>query len=90
MSRAFYVVRHPGRTAFPLRAWRAQERRIVGVSLAENVSQNIMSQHNSFSLTGGPSASATRSGQPAVFDAQGLGDPLVGRQAQGYYPFFFF
>jgi signal transduction histidine kinase len=72
---AFHASATPAESAFLSGAWGAQAR-FVGVSLAENLSQNIMANNNS--LTANSSASsATLPGSPLLFDAQGLGDPLT-------------
>jgi signal transduction histidine kinase len=72
---AFYASATPAESAFLSGAWGAQGR-FVGVSLAENLSQNIMANNNA--LTANSSASSvTLPGSPLLFDAQGLGDPLT-------------
>src|SRR3984885_13413124 len=72
---AFYASATPAESAFLSGAWGAQGR-LVGVSLAENLSQNIMANDNA--LMTSSSASATPvAGSPLLFDAQGLGDPLT-------------
>jgi signal transduction histidine kinase len=71
---AFYASATPAESAFLSGAWGARGR-FVGVSLAENLSQNIMANNNS--LTANSSASSALPGSPLLFDAQGLGDPLT-------------
>ena len=72
---AFYASATPAESAFLSGAWGAQGR-FVGVSLAENLSQNIMANNNALTATSSASA-ATLPGSPLLFDAQGLGDPLT-------------
>jgi signal transduction histidine kinase len=71
---AFYASATPAESASLSGAWGAQGR-FVGVSLAENLSQNIMANNNS--LTATSASAATWPGSPLLFDAQGLGDPLT-------------
>ena len=72
---AFYASATPAESAFLSGAWGVQGR-FVGVSLAENLSQNILANNNSLTATSSAS-SATLPGSPLLFDAQGLGDPLT-------------
>ncbi len=72
---AFHASATPAESAFLSGAWGAQGR-FVGVSLAENLSQNILANNNSLTATSSAS-SATLPGSPLLFDAQGLGDPLT-------------
>jgi signal transduction histidine kinase len=69
----FYASATLAETAFLSAAWGAQGR-FVGVGLAENLSQNIMANN---SLKPTATSSATVPGSPLLFDAQGLGDPLL-------------
>ena len=52
---AFYASATPAESAFLSDAWGAQGR-FVGVSLAENVSQNIMANNNSLTATSASTA----------------------------------
>src|SRR3984957_1640028 len=72
---AFHASATPAESALLSCAWGAQAR-LVGVSVAENLSQNIMANNNSLTATSSAS-SATLPGSPLLFDAQGLGDPLT-------------
>jgi signal transduction histidine kinase len=72
---AFYASATPAESAFLSAAWGTQGR-FVGVSLAENLSQNLMASNNSLAATSSAS-SPTVPGSPLLFDAQGLGDPLT-------------
>ena len=72
---AFYASATPAESAFLSTAWGAQGR-FVGVSLAENLAQNIMANNDAVPATSSP-FSATVPGSPLLFDAQGLGDPLT-------------
>ena len=72
---AFFASATPAESAFLSTAWGAQGR-FVGVSLAENLAQNILANNNTLTATSSPS-SATLPGSPLLFDAQGLGDPLT-------------
>ncbi len=76
---AFYASATAAESEFLSGAWGAQGR-FVGVSLAENLSQNIMANNNA--LTGRSSSAATLPGSPLLFDAHGLGDPLTLSGAQ--------
>src|ERR1700678_3508564 len=71
---AFYASATPAESAFLSTAWGAQGR-FVGISLAENLSQNIMANNATYSLT--TPANTSVQGSPLLFDAQGLGDPLT-------------
>jgi len=71
---AFYASATPAESAFLSTAWGAQGR-FVGVSLAENLSQNIMANNAAYTLT--TPANMSVQGSPLLFDAQGLGDPLT-------------
>jgi signal transduction histidine kinase len=73
----FYASATPAETAFLSNAW-GSGGRFVGLSLAENLSQNIMANNGSYTQT----ASTSVSGSPLLFDAQGLGDPLTLSGAQ--------
>ncbi len=75
----FYASATPPETAFLSNAW-GSGGRFVGLSLAENLSRNIMANNGSYTLTATSSASV--SGSPLLFDAQGLGDPLTLSGAQ--------
>src|ERR1700733_7007616 len=72
---AFYASATPAESAFLSGAWGAQGR-FVGVSLAENLSQNIMANDNAL-MTSSSASAAPVAGSPLLFDAQGLGDPLT-------------
>jgi signal transduction histidine kinase len=72
----FYASATPAETAFLSNAW-GSGGRFVGVSLAENLSQNIMANNGSYTT-----ATSSVSGSPLLFDAQGLGDPLTLSGAQ--------
>ena len=67
----FYASATPEESAFLSTTW-GEGNRFVGVSLAENLSQNIMANNASYTT-----ATAPVSGSPLLFDAQGLGDPLL-------------
>jgi signal transduction histidine kinase len=71
---AFYASATPAESAFLSTAWGAQGR-FVGVSLAENLSQNIMANNATYSLT--TPANTSVQGSPLLSDAHGLGDPLT-------------
>ena len=71
---AFYASATPAESAFLSNAW-GSAGRFVGVSLAENLSQNIMANNATYTLTA--TSATTVSGSPLLFDAQGLGDPLT-------------
>jgi signal transduction histidine kinase len=70
---AFYASATPAESAYLSNAW-GSAGRFVGVSLAENLSQNIMANNATYTLSATSSTSV--SGSPLLFDAQGLGDPL--------------
>jgi signal transduction histidine kinase len=76
----FYASATPAETAFLSNAW-GSSGRFVGVSLAENLSQNIMANNGSYTPTASSTTSSV-SGSPLLFDAQGLGDPLTLSGAQ--------
>jgi signal transduction histidine kinase len=67
---AFFASATPAESTFLSAAWGAHSGS-VGVSLAENLSQNLMSNNSSYTT-----ASGAESGSPLLFDAQGLGDPV--------------
>jgi signal transduction histidine kinase len=71
---SFQASATPAESAFLSAAWGAGGTS-VGVSLAENVSQNIMANDNGLTTSSAASAS-TLAGSPLLFDAQGLGDPV--------------
>ncbi len=71
---AFYASATPAESGFLSNAW-GSAGRFVGVSLAENLSQNIMANNATFTVTA--TSGTTVSGSPLLFDAQGLGDPLT-------------
>jgi signal transduction histidine kinase len=71
---AFYASATPAESAFLSTAWGGQGR-FVGVSLAENLSQNIMANNATYTLTA--TSALTVQGSPLLSDAQGLGDPLT-------------
>jgi signal transduction histidine kinase len=73
----FYASATPAETAFLSNAW-GSGGRFVGLSLAENLSQNIMANNGSYTQT----ATTSVSGSPLLLDAQGLGDPLTLSGAQ--------
>src|ERR1700733_14066076 len=73
----FYASATPAETTFLSNAW-GSGGRFVGLSLAENLSQNIMANNGSYTQT----ATTSVSGSPLLFDAQGLGDPLTLSGAQ--------
>src|SRR5580698_5283169 len=73
----FYASATPAETAFLSNAW-GSGGRFVGVSLAENLSQNIMANNGSYTQT----ATSSVSGSPLLLDAKGLGDPLTLSGAQ--------
>ena len=75
----FYASATPAESAFLSNAW-GSAGRFVGVSLAENLSQNIMANNATYTLTA--TSALTVSGSPLLFDAQGLGDPLTLSGAQ--------
>jgi signal transduction histidine kinase len=71
---AFYASATSAESAFLSNAW-GSAGRFVGVSLAENLSQNIMANNTTYTVS---ATSATPVvGSPLLFDAQGLGDPLT-------------
>jgi signal transduction histidine kinase len=70
----FYASATPAESAFLSNAW-GSGGRFVGVSLAENLSQNIVANNATYTLTA--TSASTVSGSPVLFDAQGLGDPLL-------------
>src|SRR3984957_4524046 len=74
----FYASATPAETTFLSNAW-GSGGRFVGLSLAENLSQNIMANNGSYTQT----ATTSVSGSPLLLDAKGLGDPptLSGAQA---------
>src|SRR3984957_5520771 len=69
----FYASATPAETAFLSNAG-GSGGRFVGLSLAENLSQNIMANNGSY--TQSATSSTPVSGSPLLFDAHGLGDPL--------------
>jgi len=71
---AFYASATPAESGFLSNAW-GSAGRFVGVSLAENLSQNIMANNATYTVTA--TSALTVSGSPLLFDAQGLGDPLT-------------
>src|ERR1700722_16760938 len=71
---AFYASATPAESGFLSNAW-GSAGRFVGVSLAENLSQNIMANNATYTQTA--TSASTVSGSPLLFDAQGLGDPLT-------------
>ncbi len=75
----FYASATPAESAFLSNAW-GSAGRFVGVGLAENLSQNIMANNATYTLTA--TSASTVSGSPLLFDAHGLGDPLMLSGAQ--------